>query len=101
MTNKVPHAAPLADNEGPANYVAGWNMPGYLPTSEPEFFVAFDDAKRYILNQMGEHADDAALGDDENTAGLLESARQFFNLEDRPFTTEPIGNVVYWVEKVD
>ena len=100
MTNRLPHAEPLRDGEGPCNFVAGWNMPGYLPTMEPLFFVEFDDAKRFILNAMGEHADEYALEDNESAAEGLESLRQECNLESEPFTVEDDG-VAYWVEAVE
>lgn len=38
-------------------WVAGWNMPGYMPDSEPAEFDDFDDAKDYIADEMESQAD--------------------------------------------
>jgi hypothetical protein len=89
----------LAEGEGPANYVAGWNMPGYLPETEPEFFADFDDAKRYLLNAMGDHADEYGTAGDEDTAEDIETARQDCNLESGPFSV-CVADLAYWVETV-
>ena len=101
----VPHNPPLGRNEGPANYVAGCNRPGYLPVSEPEFFEAFDDAKRYACNLIEEHADDAAEFDaddwNSDTADELSAMAENVNLESSPFCTPVIGDVVFWVEEVE
>ena len=93
----VPHRPPLGRNEGPCNFVAGSNMPGYLSVADPEFFEFFDDAKRYLLNLMEQHADDcfeSAIADE------FDAIAQDCNLESGPFTTPCIDDVVYWVEKV-
>ena len=93
----APHKPPLGRNEGPANFVAGWNMPGYLPETQPEFFEDFDDAKRYVLNVMEEHSDQLW---DEDLAEDLEAIRQDVNLESSAFTTDECAGLVYWVEVV-
>jgi len=33
-------------------YIAGWNMPGYMPDSEPAQFDDADDAREYILDEL-------------------------------------------------
>jgi hypothetical protein len=38
-------------------YFAGWNMPGYMPASEPAEFDDADDAKNYILEELESAAD--------------------------------------------
>lgn len=35
-------------------FVAGWNMPGYMPDSEPAEFDNAEDARAYIADAMGE-----------------------------------------------
>lgn len=58
-------------------YVAGWNMPGYMPDSEPTEFDDEDDARAYIADEM-ESAAYAELEDGEHTnereQALLEAA---------------------------
>lgn len=34
------------------NYVAGWNIPGYLPENEPAEFKTFEEAKNYIVEEL-------------------------------------------------
>ena len=43
-------------------WVAGWNMPGYLPESEPVGFDSWEDAHAYIVESVERAWDD---GDDE------------------------------------
>lgn len=46
-------------------YVAGWNMPGYLPTSEPAEFDTLQDAREYIASEIAMDRDASADDDDE------------------------------------
>lgn len=32
--------------------VAGWNMPGYMPETEPAVFETFDQARNYIIEAL-------------------------------------------------
>jgi len=45
-------------------YCAGWNMPGYMPDSQPAQFLDADDARSYLADQMREDMDD--LDNDES-----------------------------------
>lgn len=95
----VPHNPPLGNNEGPANYVAGWNIPDYPPEMDPAFFTEFDDAKRFILNALESLADDLAIHNDD-AATEIDSLREDINLESGPFTAMADG-LAYWVEPVE
>jgi len=97
ISNHVPHAEPLRNGEGPANWVAGWNMPGYLPEMEPAFFENFDDAKRFVLNALGDAEEDAAI-DDEDLAETISALRQDLNLKNDEFSKQCDG-LAYWVEE--
>ena len=44
-------------------WVAGWNMPGYLPETEPESFDTWEDAHAYIVGEL-ERAWDMGEDDD-------------------------------------
>ena len=88
---------PLKDGEGPCNYVAGWNMPGYLPVSDPECFASFDEAKAYIVDSIKSHEEDCAIVDEEDLATSLCHLAEDVNLESGPFETDPVDNTVYWV----
>ncbi len=47
-------------------WIAGYNMAGYMPDNEPAVFEDFDDAKEYILNTLETYIDDEAEGDPES-----------------------------------
>lgn len=47
-------------------WIAGYNMAGYMPDSEPSVFEDFDDAKEYILNTLEDYTDDEAEGNPES-----------------------------------
>jgi hypothetical protein len=96
--NHVPHAPPIKRNEGPCNFVVTWYVPGYIPEMDPAFFSEFDDAKRYLLNELGVVEDDAASYD-EDFAEEVSGIRQDLNLESKPFSAV-VGSYVYSVEEV-
>jgi hypothetical protein len=54
-------------------YTAGWNMPGYMPDSEPVQFDYADDAREYIADNMADYADsiEDAADDDSMSAAEL------------------------------
>ena len=93
----VPHNSPLGRNEGPANWVAGFNEPGYLPVAEPAFFTDHDDAKRYLCNILEEHADEELST--ENAEELSALAADL-NLESGEWSAT-IHGLAYWLEKVE
>ena len=39
-------------------WIAGYNMPGYMPDNEPAAFETFDEAKRYIIGLMKRFEDE-------------------------------------------
>jgi hypothetical protein len=60
-------------------YNAGWNMPGYLPDSEPAQFDDADEAREYIAENMVDYADSLVESTDDNAesvAALLAVAEQ-------------------------
>ena len=54
-------------------FVAGWNMPGYMPDSEPVSFDDADDAREYIAQSMRDFADQT---ENDADAKELESAAE-------------------------
>lgn len=75
-------------------FIAGWNQPGYLPESDPAEFDTFDEAKRYIIDEMLQLADEVESEDD---AEEISGAAEDVNLESRPFTAGPFDGYVFWV----
>lgn len=93
-------------------YIAGWNMPGYLPEMEPATFETFDEAKRFIIDGMLSQADnldnlarneyateeDASFDHDE--AESLSAAAEDLNLTGPDLSDcwgETIVNTAYWI----
>lgn len=42
----------LRDLRDTPRFVAGWNMPGYMPDSEPASFDNVEDAREYVADEM-------------------------------------------------
>ncbi len=41
-------------------YAAGWNMPGYMPETDPEVFETFAEGRDYLLDTVERFADSDA-----------------------------------------
>lgn len=87
--------------ESSAAYVAGWNMPGYMPDSEPARFQTWEDAAEYIGEEMARAAEslmdlpESALESETLTA----SAIHIRSAAEMPKGYgETIGNYHYWIE---
>jgi hypothetical protein len=76
-------------------FVAGFNMPGYMPDSEPGEFESFEDAKQFIIDLVKAEEDSE---EDESKAEALCHAAEEINLESSEFSVR-VGNYVYWVTK--
>jgi hypothetical protein len=48
-------------------WVAGWNMPGYLPESGPTLFDDWTDARAHIVETIDRFWDDDAQSPDDHT----------------------------------
>lgn len=92
IRNVIERVEELREQRTP-RFVAGWNMPGYMPDSTPEEFGDADDAKRYILDQIKRDEDDA---DTEEKAEELSGFAEDINLEGDEFSKLCEGRV-YWV----
>lgn len=75
-------------------FVAGWNMPGYMPDSEPAEFDSADGAKRYIIDAIKRAEDET---DSEALAESLAGFAEDVNLESDEFSTRGPDGLVYWV----
>ncbi len=74
-------------------YVAGTNMPGYMPDDGPSEFESFEDAQRFILADIKRDEEQAET---EEQAEELAAFAEDVNLESAPFSGR-CGNRVYWV----
>jgi len=68
------------EGEKVEQWVAGYNMPGYMPDNEPAVFESFDDAKSYILETLENYIDDVAEGNPESTR-ILDWREMYENIK--------------------
>lgn len=76
-------------------FVAGSNVAGYLPESEPAEFDNFEDAQSHIIALMKADEDAAET---ESKAEDLSAAAEDVNLESDEFSITVAG-VEYWVKQ--
>lgn len=76
-------------------FVAGWNIPGYMPESTPVAFSTLADAILYLDDEL-RHIDDYA----ENDAIAIDagSARNYF-ASAIGSSDYSVGNYVYWIQE--
>lgn len=82
-------------------WAAGWNMPGYMPDSEPAQFETFDDARDYISEEMRRAADGISSEGDEEAAELEGAAARWEAIETEGEQGETVGNYHYWIARLD
>lgn len=86
-------------NPPTVHYVAGWNLPGYLPMSDPEAFETFEEATAFlveILNRLADmHPDDATAIDAGAAANYFASA--LVGPEPGDETGYMVGGEAYWI----
>ena len=78
-----------------ARWVAGWNMAGYLPDSEPAEFANAADAKQYIIYAVKRAEDET---EDETEAEKLCGFAEDVNLQGDEFSAQCL-QYVYWVQE--
>ena len=79
-----------------ARWVAGYNMAGYLPDTEPAEFDNAEDAKRYIIETVKRAEDET---EDETEAETLCAFAEDVNLETADEFSSQCGAYVYWVRE--
>ena len=53
-------------------YCVGWNMPGYMPDSEPAMFLNFDDAQESLKESFERHYEDDETISEEQLEEILD-----------------------------
>lgn len=76
-----------------AGYVAGWNMPGYLPETDPETFETFEDAVAYIAAEIERWRDQDADADIVRDETELHTGHEW--------ARAVYGNYVFWASRWD
>lgn len=57
----------LRDKKTEGHYVAGWNMPGYMPDAEPCAFDTDSEAREYVADEMARHEGESGdFGNERN-----------------------------------
>lgn len=84
-------------------WVAGFNMPGYLPDSEPSRFDTWDAARDYIVSELEREAESYQESMDDWQANADgEAAIERLNAAtDEAEYGETIGNWHYWITRDD
>lgn len=75
----------------------GYNMPGCLPDTDPQFFTDFDDAQSSIVDTMRGHADECM--DDENIDAMQALAVAFEESAEQELSQQGANGLVYWINK--
>lgn len=83
---------------GQYTWVAGWNMPGYLPENEPCWFASQADAREYLMDEIeryGEHHADGCT-EGRTCTECAEIDKAYEDLQ-KGATSVQAGNCVYWL----
>lgn len=82
-------------------WVAGWNMPGYMPETEAALFDDWGDACRYLSEELSRYADEEAEAENWETAEQAEHAARLLEEEAEPRkpVTVQAGSYVWWMEE--
>ena len=54
-----------------SSYIAGWNMPGYLPETDPETFDTLADAAEYLRETLARWLDEDGAPEDMTAADII------------------------------
>ena len=90
----------------PALYSAGWNMPGYMPDSDPALFSTAKKARECLKETLARHADEDLEAMEEGSeqyqalAGEYERAILSLSEGEGEFLGR-VGQYVYWVSEVE
>ncbi len=73
-------------------YVAGWNMAGYLPETDPETFENLEDATAYLRETVERWLDEDESTDPRTAAEIVETGPGWADgwYEDYHLWAEPI-----------
>ena len=91
--------------ESSAAFVAGWNMPGYMPDNEPARFQTWEGAREYIVEELERAADcfgnaDPETGDRDSGGDIYAPAMDRLREMPEPANGygETIGQYHWWIE---
>ncbi len=76
-------------------WAAGWNMPGYMPDSEPAAFSGWESARSYLRDEIERAAEETY--NEEEAAALRETAERVDALNDGDEYGETAGAYHWWL----
>lgn len=84
-------------------WVAGFNMPGYMPDNEPAVFESFEDACNYIADEMDCDAELIESADAEKTAAIEDAKARVMAAADKDPAEygETVGSYHFWIARAD
>lgn len=81
-------------------WAAGFNMPGFLCTTEPEHFATWQEAAEYLDSVMASDGDDYEETENEHLSDVLDDARNELTKYTEQEFSITIGGTAYWVSRV-
>lgn len=93
----------LKEKAEAGHYVAGYNMPGYMPDSDPATFDDAEDAREYLAACMRDDAatfDPREFPEDGKTAADLETVADNLESSDCDEYGETIGRYHYFITHI-
>jgi hypothetical protein len=84
-------------------WVAGWNMPGCMPDSDPAIFETFEDARDYIVSALENAVDDVTEANEgvinpDQINALIDARKRWEAIESEGEHGETVGNWHYWIK---
>lgn len=76
----------------PCAWVAGWNLPGCLPEMEPAGFETWEEARDFIVEELGRYDDEPGADDARRIAEWLEESAG-----ENEDMGQQVGGLVYWI----
>ena len=81
-------------------YVAGWNMPGYFPETDPIVFETESEATRYLIDEIDRMWDEDYTGDEsrETIDARWLVVHPSLQYETAPYSVQNgDGSLTFWV----
>lgn len=81
------------------NWAVGWNMPGYMPDTEPYIHESWEAAKTDLIEELYRAADD--FDDDLDDVRYAEAIAEVEKAEPEKGFCTHVGAYAWWIEPCD
>lgn len=85
----------LEDKRAP--WIAGYNMPGFMPDNDPCGFATHEEAVAYIVSCLEDHIDSLDSGETVRVANLEGTKERLESIADESEFGETVDNWHYWI----